>query len=74
MTFEALANPHTGEYGVLRRPAGDDQATTGHTHRTDPAMTTHPHPWQQLRLPAEAQRRRTTAQRKLHQQITRTRR
>ena len=28
MTFDALANPHTGEYGVLRRPATDAQATT----------------------------------------------
>lgn len=28
VTFDALANPHTGEYGVLRRPATDAQAAT----------------------------------------------
>ena len=27
VTFDALANPHTGEYGVLRRPATGAQAT-----------------------------------------------
>jgi quercetin dioxygenase-like cupin family protein len=28
MTFDVLANPRTGEYGVLRRPATDEHATT----------------------------------------------
>jgi hypothetical protein len=28
MSYDVLANPRTGEYGVLRRPARDGQAAT----------------------------------------------
>jgi hypothetical protein len=37
-------------------------------------MTDHPTLWEHVRLRAEARRRHSTAQRKLHQQVTRTRR